>query len=119
MSNKKRVFSAEFKAKVALAAIKEVSTISELATQYNITPKNIHNWKNQLLANLELAMNPAQGLTESKKVIEELKLQVNKYAKKVGQLTIENEFLVGKLKSLDLSIRKTMISAKLNISVQE
>ncbi len=119
MSNKKRVFSAEFKAKVALAAIKEVSTISELATQYNITPKNIHNWKNQLLANLELAMNPAQGLTESKKVIEELELQVNKYAKKVGQLTIENEFLVGKLKSLDLSIRKTMISTKLNISVQE
>ena len=71
MSNKKQTYTTTFKTKVAIEAIKEEYTITELANKYNITPKNIHNWKNIFLANAELAMNPAQGLTESKKIIED------------------------------------------------
>ncbi len=119
MSNKKQTYTTTFKTKVAIEAIKEEYTITELANKYNITPKNIHNWKNIFLANAELAMNPAQGLTESKKIIEDLEQKVNAYAKQLGKVTMENEFLVGKLQSLDLSSRQSMIDSKFNISLQK
>jgi len=112
MSNKKRVYSAEFKTKVVLEALREEKTIAELSTRYNITPKNIHNWKAIFLSNAELAMEPSKCVSEYKQAAVALEKTVADYAKKVGELTLEKEFLEGKLKSLALSERKEMIDAK-------
>ncbi len=49
MSNKRKKYSPEFKAKVALAAIKNEETISELAARFGVHPTMIHNWKRSLL----------------------------------------------------------------------
>jgi transposase len=50
MAGKRRTLSADFKAKVALAAVQERKTVSELAVQFEVHPTQIHQWKKQLLA---------------------------------------------------------------------
>jgi putative transposase len=50
MARKQKARTAEFKAKVALAALQERKTISELASQFGVHPTQIHQWKKQLLA---------------------------------------------------------------------
>jgi transposase len=45
MARQRKVHSAEFKAKVALAALKELKTASELANQFKLHPTQIHQWQ--------------------------------------------------------------------------
>ena len=47
----RRVFSADFKAKVALAALREDKTLAELCQQFELHPTQIIEWKKQLLSN--------------------------------------------------------------------
>jgi transposase-like protein len=49
MSNKKKQYGAQFKAKVALEAIRGEKTVSELASQYEIHPTMINGWKRKIL----------------------------------------------------------------------
>jgi transposase-like protein len=51
MGRKRRAFSDEFKARVALDAVKGVKTLSELAGQYQVHPNQVSEWKRHLLAN--------------------------------------------------------------------
>jgi transposase-like protein len=49
MSNKRKQYSPQFKAKVVLEAIRGEKTVSELASQYEVHPTMINNWKRQVL----------------------------------------------------------------------
>jgi transposase-like protein len=49
MGRKRKVHPAGFKAKVALAAVKELETVSQLASVHGVHPSQIHQWKKQLL----------------------------------------------------------------------
>ena len=49
MAQKRKPRNAEFKAKIALAALREDKTVGELASQHDIHPTQIHRWKKQLL----------------------------------------------------------------------
>ena len=51
MKRIKRAFSAEFKAKVAIEALREQKTTSKLAQQYELHPTQISQWKQQFLVN--------------------------------------------------------------------
>ncbi len=51
MGKKRRKFTDKFKAKVALEAIKGMSTLAELASEYQVHPNQISDWKKQLLLN--------------------------------------------------------------------
>ena len=117
MSNKRKVYSAEFKTKVVLEVLRDTQTVSEISVKYNVTPKNIHNWKVAFLSNAELAMDPSKSVAKYKKDNAELQSQLDDYAKKVGQLTLEKEFLEGKLKSLELSDRKKMIDSEHSLAI--
>lgn len=87
MSKKRRNHSAEFKAKVAMAAIKGDKTLSELAAQYEIHPTQITQWKQQLRQN-------AADLFKSGKLGQSTDDgKVNDLHAKIGQLTMENDFL--------------------------
>jgi len=87
MINKRRNYNAEFKAKVALEALKGEKTISELAAKYEIHPTMIHGWKRSLLEG-------ASGVFQkgSKKHQEEGPTRVELY-KEIGKLKVERDFL--------------------------
>ena len=86
----RRNHSATFKAKVALAALKGDKTLTELAQQYDVHPNQITDWKRQLL---ERAGDVFGGAAD--KVDEGPDLKT--LHAKIGQLTLENDFLSGAL----------------------
>jgi len=73
MSRKRTVYSTQLKTKLVLEAIKGEKTINEIASDNNITPNNLKNWKTKFLENAELAIEPAKAVKEHKEEIVELK----------------------------------------------
>ena len=51
MKRKRKQHSAEFKAKVAIEALKDQSTIAEIAQKYSIHPNQVTTWKKEFIAN--------------------------------------------------------------------
>ncbi len=83
----RRNYSAEFKAAVALAAMKGDKSMAELAMQFAIHPNQIGLWKQQMLNNLNRVFDNDCAMPEP-----ENKPGKNHHAK-IGQLTAENDFL--------------------------
>ena len=102
-------YSTQLKTKLVLEVLREEKTLNEIASANNINPKNLQNWKKLFLENAEVAMEPAKAVKEYKDEVAKLKVQVGEYAKKVGQLTLEKDWAVGKLQSLDSSYKKELI----------
>ena len=88
----RRNHTAAFKAKVALAAIKGEKTLSELAQQFDVHANQITQWKSQLL---EGAAGVFGG--EAKAGSAEAVVDLKSLHAKIGQLTLENDFLEGAL----------------------
>jgi len=90
MGKKRNRPNAPFKAKVALAAVKEVKTISELASQYRVHPTQIHQWKRQLIERAEeIFSTPASRARAGE---EEEALQAKLY-EEIGRLKVELEWV--------------------------
>jgi transposase len=87
MTKRKR-YSAEFKAKVALEAIREELTTAELAKRYDIHPTMISGWKRTAIENMAVAFG---GSSSAAPQISEK--EVEKLHAKIGQLVIERDFL--------------------------
>ena len=89
MSNTTRKrYAAEFKAKVALEAIKSEQTISELGSRYGLHPNMITNWKRQAIENMAEAFS---GKAERVRAADDA--QIKDLHAKIGQLTVERDFL--------------------------
>ncbi len=87
MRRKRRNHSSVFKAKVALAAIRGDKTLAELAEQFEVHPNQIQDWRRKLLDNAaELFERNARPSEESEHKVKELHA-------KIGQLTMERDFL--------------------------
>ena len=87
MGNKRRNHSPEFKAQIALEALRGDKTIAELSQQFDIHPNQISSWKKQLLKN---ASSVFSGVSDKKGVGQSNEKEM---LRKIGQLTLENDFL--------------------------
>ena len=118
MSRKRRTYSAEFKAKLVLEILEGEKTINEIASKYEILPKNLMNWKKQFLDNMSLAFDRSAVVKEYKQEIEKLKKEKDATSKKLGEVIVERDFVVGKLKSLVSSKKRVKaVDTKLKISL--
>jgi len=91
MARRKR-YDAQFKARVALAAVKEQKTINEIAAMYEVHPNQVSQWKRQLLERLSAVFAADRGQSEQQQDGKESELY-----RQIGQLTMEVEYLKKKL----------------------
>jgi len=87
----RRNHSAAFKAKVALAAVKGDRTIAQLAEHFDVHPNQITAWKSQLEGNASEIFGSGGGTPVTPAV------DVKSLHAKIGELTLENDFLEGAL----------------------
>ncbi len=95
----RRNHSADFKAKVALAAVRGERTLSELASRFDVHPNQITQWKIQLLDRASQVFGTGAAPTEKPVDLKVLHA-------KIGELALENDFLEGAL------VKAGLLSAK-------
>lgn len=92
----RRNHSPVFKAKVALAALKGEKTLNELAQQFDVHPTRIKKWKDQLLEGAAGVFGGERAADAAPTV------DVKTLHAKIGELTLENDFLGGALSKAGL-----------------
>ena len=91
MSNKRKSYSPAFKAKVALAALKNEQTTAELAQRFGVHPTMIASWKRALM---DAATDVFDKGHKSRKQVDN---KIDELHRQIGQLKVENDFLSRKL----------------------
>lgn len=92
MKKSRRTFTSAFKAKVVVEALKERSTLQQLADKFNLHPNQITTWKKEFLENADRAFEGTTNFNaaESEKEKDEL-------YKQIGQLQVEINWLKKKV----------------------
>jgi transposase-like protein len=93
MKKPRRNHSEAFKARVALEAIRGEKTVAEIAAHHEVHPNHVTTWKSQLLENAAAIFGGNAIAADGKEQIRELR-------EKVGELTMERDFLEGALGKL-------------------
>ena len=92
MSRTRRTFGKDFKAKVVLEALKKKDIIEVLAKKYELQPNQISMWKSEAIRNLSAVFSA------EKTVVAKDEIPTEKLYARIGQLTLENDFLKKSLK---------------------
>ena len=88
MKRQRRQYSAEWKAKVALEAVKAQRTVQQIASHYEVHPSLVVHWKKQLLEGAAEIF--AEGTKRAAEADEELKAELYQ---QIGQLQVELDWL--------------------------
>lgn len=86
MKSKRRKFSAAFKARVAIEALRERETLAELSRRYEVHPNIISKWKQEFLTR-------SAEVFQTKPPQEDLEAEKEKLHAVIGKLQVENEWL--------------------------
>lgn len=95
MRKSRRKFSPEFKSQVALEAIKERESLSELATRFDLHPNQISAWKQDFLSRAGSVFENTRGKEEP------MQEDLDRLYAKIGKLEMERDFLKKSLNKLD------------------
>lgn len=97
MEKKRQTFSKDFKAKVALEALREESTIQEIAVKHGVHPNQISKWKAQAIAGMADIFERPNKKPEEVRQQEE---KENEYLKTIGEQKVELDYLKKKYRQL-------------------
>jgi transposase-like protein len=103
MSKKRRQYNPEFKAKIALAAIRGGKTASELAAQHEIHPTMLNTWKRHLLENASTLFDNGTSSSQAKS---DAKAENDELYRQIGKLKVERDFLAERSSQLGLLSEK-------------
>ena len=88
---KRNTYKPEFKTKVDLEVLREAKTVNQVAADYELSPVMVSRWKAEFLE--KAAMVFEKGPTEADKLKKEYEARQEQLEKKIGQVTIDNDFL--------------------------
>lgn len=91
MTRKK--YTSKFKAKVVLEALKERSSIADMAQRFDLAPQQIHLWKREFLSGAESVFE-----SKTKSIKSQAEEEKDRLLKSIGQLKVENDFLKSALR---------------------
>ena len=112
MSRQRRNFSAKFKSDLVIELLKGEKDLNTLAAENNIQPNLLRNWKKEFLDKASLVFDDKREDNLKEKLAEERKEKAE-YAKKVGQLTMQVDWLKKKSEEISEPIARA-ISRPLN-----
>ena len=97
MKAKRRRLDPAFKAKIGLEALKGIKTVAEIAREYQVHPNQVSQWKSQVVQRLPEVFE--HGPTAQ---VQESQIEMERLERKVGQLTMELDWLKKKSRQLGL-----------------
>ena len=98
MKAKRKRHEPEFKARVAIEALKNIKTIQQIAKEYDIHPVQVSDWKKKMLDGAADVFSAAKKKTKK----EDIEAQTEQLHAKIGKQAVEIDFLVKKSKQLGL-----------------
>ena len=90
MTNVRKKHGVDFKAKVALAAVRQDGTVAELSSRYGVHSSQIHAWKKTVLDGVGSLFTPGKTGASDGAAADDARLA--KLYEKIGELTIERDF---------------------------
>jgi len=90
MPKKRRKFSAEFKAKVALEAVRGERTVNEIAAEHGVHPNQVSQWKSQLLENLPDVFSGERDQSRQDAAVQK---ERDELYRQIGRLKVEIDWL--------------------------
>ena len=93
MSNKRKQYKPQFKARIALEAVRGHKTVPELSSQHNIHPSMINNWKRQLVDGASELFEAGRKQAQEK---QDHQAQIDELYRQIGQLKVERDFLANR-----------------------
>lgn len=103
MSRKRKQYSPQIKAKIAIEAIQGYKTTPELASQYDIHPTMINTWKRQLLENASELFDNGKSASQNQS---DAQAEIDELYRQIGQLKVERDFLAKRSAQLGLTFEK-------------
>ena len=97
---KKRSYTPEYKAKIVMEMLREESHISEIAAREEISRTQLQNWKREFIENAALAFSKSKVEREAKAETRAAEEREGDLMKKVGELTVEVDFLKKKYREI-------------------
>jgi len=105
MSKRKvKKYPSSFKARVVLEALKNEKTLSQIGSEFRVDPKNIHNWKKEFLANVELVFDKEKAVAEYKEKIKDKEQRIDDLYRQNGKLNLLLEWAKKKSKEYGLPV---------------